>query len=1130
MLNNRMKVPISRFFFIMCISSLIFILPKDVFSQLVITRNDTLVSGYLNKISGDDYSYHSSIPTVTESLIVRSTDGKYKMEWETDTVTEKSNAKFITFVWLTGIGSSPGYSEMTLTFDKKKHFVFKTDGADDFKIDLTDGSQLSFSADLTDQYGDKFGFMGLRIPLTDEMKGKKSRIEVVGGKFDLTSWYMTFKTMVRPGCKLDILPAILKENGHQLVSGSFINFGFPDTLSIYDGSSIIYKQFLHFGYNLLNFNIMATDKAIDKTLDLSLGSFKERIYLKQNPVRHWQIGLLQHSHTDIGYTRSQSEILAEHLRFIDYALDYCDATDSYPLNAQFRWTCESSWAVEEYLKTRPQSQIERLKKRVNEGRIELTAMYFNFDELPDEQLLAASLEPLRTFKQFGLPCMTAMQNDVNGIAWCMNDFYNELGVKYLNMGTHGHRALTCFEKPTLFWWESPSGKRILTFRAEHYMLGNTLLQIDKGDIELFGQNLLNYLTNLESKGYEYDEMTIQHSGYLTDNSPPSIVSSEIVRKWNKIFEWPKLSTSTTSGFFETMEEKYSDEFPVYRAAWPDWWTDGFGASAREVGVSRKAQAELTVSLTGMAMAKIMGSGLPVNLIEKSDLINNSLLFYDEHTVGYSESVREPYHIQTMEQRAIKESYAWEALRRTKMLQEETLGLLQSFIKPKKLPSLLVFNTLSWEREGVVEVYIDNQIIPRGFQPRFRDMLGVEYPAQLISSRSDGTYWAIGVKGIPEFGYKVLTIDKGEYMNKIIQVQVDTVLENDWYKLTLDHQKSSIRSWYDKDLEMELIDSNAKYQLGEFIYERLGNRYQMEQRRLDDFTRNTLDSARVETIKKGPVWNSIVMKGKTDASIEGYNLSIEVRLYNQVKQVDIKYSLIKKPVIEPEGIYVSFPFLIANPKFIVDVAGGSMEAGNDQIPGSSNDWNTFQHFVAVKNDSIQIVYSSKEVPLVQLGNINTGRYKAGAIPESSQLFSWPMNNYWVTNFNADQKGEHQWTYHLTSGNASNIDANRFGWNNRVPMLTRVLPGSDIDDNNWGSSLINNWPDNLICLSIIPGALKNEILFQVREINKQKADLTKLKIKGIKSVDIVRANAIGDELPQLSNVLLPLECGFFKIKWK
>ncbi|HML84936.1 MAG TPA: hypothetical protein PKE52_07240, partial [Bacteroidales bacterium] len=73
-------------------------------------------------------------------------------------------------------------------------------------------------------------------------------------------------------------------------------------------------------------------------------------------------------------------------------------------------------------------------------------------------------------------------------------------------------ALICFDKPTLFWWESPSGNRVLTFRAEHYMTGNTLFKIHGSDFNIFEEELLSYLTKLEEKGYPYDLIAIQHSG------------------------------------------------------------------------------------------------------------------------------------------------------------------------------------------------------------------------------------------------------------------------------------------------------------------------------------------------------------------------------------------------------------------------------------------------------------------------------------------------------------------------------------------------------------------------------------------------------------------------------------------
>ncbi|MGE5394163.1 MAG: glycoside hydrolase family 38 C-terminal domain-containing protein [Candidatus Saccharibacteria bacterium] len=1101
-------------------------------SQELISSEDYLVNGFDKKIAGDDYSYHSSIPEVEQSLIVRATDGNYSMQWQTEKVPLKVEEKYITFVWLAGIGSSPGLSDMTLTINGREKITFRTDGKREWKIDSPQGSQLFFHSDTEDQFGDQFGFMFLRIPSAKVEKGKPYQLTMTGGKDNKTSWYMTFQMPVRSGLTLRPFPALIKEGGQsrQLVSGNILYFGLPEKAQIFVEGKLIKEQELKFGANYLRLGLPAVSHKKTVTLKLEAGSYSQQVQLEQFPVRQWQVNLVQHSHTDIGYTRSQSEILAEHLRYIDYALDYCDATDSYPDAAKFRWTCEASWAVDEFLKCRPAAQIERFKRRVKEGRIEIAAMYFNFDELPDEQTLAASLQPLKRFAQNGLHPEMAMQNDVNGIGWCMNDFYHDLGVKYLNMGTHGHRALISFDKPTLFWWESPSGNRMLAYRGEHYMTGNTVFDIQKGDLPNFEVKLLNYLISLADKGYQYDEISIQHSGYLTDNSPPSTIASEVIRQWNDKYEWPKLKTATATSFFKEMEGKYAASFPVYRGAWPDWWTDGFGASAREVAAARKAQSEITATSSGLAMAQLQGAELPKNIGERIQLVNDALLFYTEHTVGYSESVREPYHEQTMEQRAIKESYAWEAYRRTKMVEEETMGQLQSYIQNEAKPSLLVFNTLNWNREGLLTVYIDHQLVPRGTYPKLTDQAGNVYPVQALSHRSDGTYWAVWVKDIPAFGYRKLLIEPVEGVQEQSVKSITPQMENKWYRVQIDAKRGVITSWFDKQMNKELIDPSAKYGMGEFIYERLGNRYQMEQKRLDDFKRYPLDSAWFDSYTQGPVWNTIHLKGRTAASYEGYDVDIEIRLFNTSRRMDMAYSIVKKPIVDPEGIYIAFPFQLDQGKHFFEVQGGVVEAGKDQIPGSSNDWNTIQHFSSVRNDQVQIVIGSPEIPLVQLGNINTGRYKAGALPETTHLFSWPMNNYWVTNFNPDQKGQHQWTYYLTSGEGDlNLQATRFGWGARTPFLTRVLPGGGKGDQQWQKSLISGWPENIILVNAQPVEQERAVIIQVREISDKMADMASLKQDSGKPLSVTQVSATGETLAGGSAVLKPYGSGFFKLSW-
>jgi len=1100
-------------------------------AQEFFTGEDLLINGYSQKISGIDYNYHSFIPGLRESILIRASGGKDMLEWTTDPAEYHANKKYAAFVWVSAIGSSPGLAGMDLTTDAGQTFTFYTDGKPSWTISSDDGSSLSFTSMMVDQYGDHHGYMTLRIPMSKIIQGKSLKIKVAGQKAGLTSWYMTYKKAVKTGVTLNAFPAIIKKDNKelQLVDVTIFYFGKESEARIYADKKLIARTKLRFGYNTVSTGLPVVNEPAKITLRVEAGSYTMTGEVALYPVKKWKVDFIQHSHTDIGYTRSQTEILAEHLRYIDYALDYCDATDDYPENAKFRWTCEASWPVDEYLKTRPAEQVDRLLKRIREGRIEVTGMYFNFDELPDEQILSSSLAAVGRIKNKGIPVKVAMQDDVNGIGWCMNDYFNQLGIKYLNMGTHGHRALICFDKPTMFWWESPSGKRILTFRAEHYMTGNTVFEMQTGDIDRFRNNMLDYLKNLEARNYPFDEIAIQHSGYLTDNSPPSTIASDLVRKWNELFEWPKISITTFESFFTRMEKEHGDEFPVIRGAWPDWWTDGFGASARETSTTRKAAAALIANTEGLSMAALENISLPDATMKKIDLVNEALLFYTEHTTGYSESVREPYSLQTMEQRALKESYAWEANRRSASLGEDVLGLLQSKFTREKEPSLIVFNTLSWPRSGPVMVYIDHQIVPRGKMPAVYDFEGNSYLAQALSSRSDGTYWLIWLKDIPAFGYRKFLIKLAGEQKSGTSLTTGTVLDNQWYKITVDPSKGIVKSLYDKELSLELVDQKAQYGLAEFILEKLGNRSQMESKKLDDFVRLPLDTVWFDSMNRGPVFSTIRFYGESETTVAPRGFAIDIRLFNTEKRIEVQCSVVKKSIVSPEGIYIAFPFDLKNAKHYTEVQGGVIETGKDQIKGSSNDWYTVQSFTSLRNNETQLVFGCTEMPLMQFGAINTGRYVAGALPQGTHIFSWPMNNYWVTNFNADQRGGHTWTYYLTtSQDISNGFATRFGWNSRIPFLTRILPGDGPGDDNKEASLITGWNENLLLISARPSPDKKYIIVHLREINGKKVVPELINTKTGKLVKMIPADPTGEKTGDENITINPLESRFFLLE--
>ena len=890
---------------------------------------------------------------------------------------------------------------------------------------------------------------------------------------------------------------------------------------------------LEAGENRFFFEVPEVSSA--QSLPLTVTRGKEELATETvtiEPVRHWRMNLVQHTHTDIGYTRSQMEILAEHLRYIDYALDYCDATDDYPDAAKFRWTCEISWAVSEYLKCRPAEQIARLKQRVKEGRIELATMYLNFDELPDEQTLAASLAPLKQFREAGMRAELAMQDDVNGIGWCFSEYFADAGVKYLNMGTHGHRALICFDKPTVFWWQSPSGKKVLAYRAEHYNQGN-FFGVHTDDFGQFETRVLEYLGQLEAKDYPYDICAAQHSGYFTDNAPPSTKSCEMVRRWNEKYEWPKLRTAVATEFIKTVESDYADRIQTIRGAWPDWWTDGFASGAREAAVSRITHSNIIANQAGLSFAKMLGAELPEGMNERIDGINNALLFYDEHTFGYSESVRDPYGLETWEQRSLKQSYAWEAYRYAGLLGENTMGLLQSFVPKANVPSIAVFNTLNWSYSGIAKVYIDHQILPKEKAFRIVDEAGHEIPAQAGESRSDGTYWCLYVKDVPALGYaryRVEVLDEPRPAVVAADKLADKRVENEWYTIDFDPSRGTIYQLYDKALGKPLLSADAEWEMGEFIYEIIDSRHPMEKYTAPQFLRRRPERIRFERYEKGPIWDTYRFRGETVAGREPNNLMVEYRVYNVEKKIEVVYRLRKKAVTDPEAIYIAFPYEVEAGKIHLDVPGGNIEAGVDQIPGSSNDWYTVQNFATARSERSQVVMGSPEIPLMQFGAINTGRYEAGAVPQSTNMYSWPMNNYWVTNFNADQMGELQWSYFITSSTDNSIGyATRFAWENRIPFLTRVLQADERSTAGFpAASLLKIVPQNLLLVNMRPVEGERAVMLQLREIDGKPARFEatsgKIAIQSIEERDVV-----GAPISDASLDFAPWENKFIKISW-
>lgn len=677
---------------------------------------------------------------------------------------------------------------------------------------------------------------------------------------------------------------------------------------------------------------------------------------------------------------------------------------------------------------------------------------------------------------------------------------------------------------------------MLAFQSDGYSIGNYFGMDTKA---IKPEKLLWHLADLDKGGFPYDRISIQFSGYLADNSPPSTAACELVKKWNDKYEYPKLRLAVASEFLEYVDKNYGDKLPVHRNAWLDWWADGYGSTSRETAEVRKTQNMKQISEGLFAMISLMGGELSPALESNMDHISENAIFFDEHTCGADESISRPYSENTTKQWLMKGAYAWEALKKVTLLNEEALARFQPFLMKADFPLIYVINPMGWDRSGDINLFIDYEVLPVSKKARIIDITtGKDVPAQVLTRRGEGAYWVIEVNNIPAMGYKALKIELND-QEETDKARTNTeVLENKFYKIAIDKTKGSISSLFDKELKQELIDENNPYKIGQLVKETAAKRNASPPLFIEfPLKYSIVSNVKVEAGDNGPVWESIRIASDLEGFERGTDdapkgIELEIRLYKNVKKIELKYMARKLINTDPEALYVAFPFSLPDSRIVFETVGGTLTQGQ-QLQGSASDWNVSQNFVSVRGKKGQIIIVSNEAPLWQFSDFNMGKFERYPKKGRTWLYSWVMNNYWFTNFRAFQEGAFSWSYQLTStSDTTNTFATKYGWSERNPFPTRTFP-KGINELKTPSleTLKISGPENAILINSRPAfKLENAILLHFREVEGLAAEVKLASaVPGRSIKKIVEVNAEGKQIgqPLTSVQLKPFEVRFIEV---
>ena len=128
-------------------------------------------------------------------------------------------------------------------------------------------------------------------------------------------------------------------------------------------------------------------------------------------------------------------------------------------------------------------------------------------------------------------------------------------------------------------------------------------------------------------------------------------------------------------------------------------------------------------------------------------------------------------------------------------------------------------------------------------------------------------------------------------------------------------------------------------------------------------------------------------------------------------VEISNVVDKLPLVAKDGIHFGFGFDIPQGRTRVDIPWGVMEMEKDQWPQGNRNWIALQRWLDISNEQDGVTWCSLDAPLFEYGDMtanidsewgNNGPWIKKLTP-SSTVYSWAMNNHWITNFPLTQDG-------------------------------------------------------------------------------------------------------------------------------
>jgi alpha-mannosidase len=953
-----------------------------------------VTDGYAATLRGERFGYHSAHPTAHASLLVRSLDSSNAAAWQTapvvNAVDGMRHLAFLAAMDVADSGQTPVRFWVTVNGSHRFALPQPATAADTWSVAGVDGITLRFRRLLTDKFGDVHGVVTLDVPAPIAPAGTPVTLQVQGESVERMSWFILYTVSLQPAIAAHGEQLLARQGDARLQTIRLDAWSPFDTMTVTVTAGGLPPTTQRLAVGATTFRVTVPAVATPTTMALTVkGATGTAAFdsLPLAPVVPREIWLINHAHLDIGYTDVPAIVREKHQRGIDSALAYIERSRGNPEAARFAWNVEGLWPLQDYLERRPAADTARLLAAVRRGDVALSALYANLmTGLSGGQELEHLLDFAERLRHdYRVPVTVAMTSDVPGFTWGLVPALVGHGIRYLSSGpnyipgpTHdgdriGHTLRSWGDRP--FWWIGPAGRDslLVMFAGRGYSwIGGW----PRGRLTLEDAGVMSeYLEDLVSRRYPWDIVQVRVA-IGGDNGVPDAQLADVVRQWNQRYVSPRLVIGTLPAMFAAMEQRHGKDLPRIRGDLTGYWEDGAVSTLREQIMTRASAARLAQAAT---LAALRQRPLDQSALEAAWRF---VLLWDEHTWGADESIREPDSPETVAQWREKQRQALDA-------DSASLALLALAARSRGAGrGIDLWNTHETEERGVV---IIPDSLSRGGD-RVRDVAGRILRSQRL--KNGGLAVQLDLQPLNATRITIGTGVASAQSAQSVDAQGDS-LWNARVVVHVDPTTGAIASvrWRGR----ELVDRSR----GGW------NRYRYVSG-LDTAGAQDAAATRIEVVEGGPLVATLRI---TSDAPGARRLVREVTLYADDDAVRLLTLLDKAPGRDKEAVHIAFPLAVPAGTIRMEQGLAVIRPDSDQAEGANRNVYPVQRWLDASNGEFGISLLTPDLPLWELNGLTAEAWRKPEGQEDwlchslpgTELVAYAMNNYWHTNFKADQPG-------------------------------------------------------------------------------------------------------------------------------